>query len=101
MSTKIDSPKLSPTTEAALQAAASCIAEQGRNVILEGHADNVGTTEYNIALSQRRAEGIKTYLTDLGVPAETMSVNPKGDLESMGQTEAERSKDRRVELIWQ
>ncbi|MGB1700922.1 MAG: OmpA family protein [Nannocystaceae bacterium] len=96
-----DSPKLTPSTEEALQAAASCIAEQGRNVILEAHADNVGTTEYNIALSQRRGDGVKTYLKDLGVPEESMSVNPKGDLESMGQTEADRAKDRRVELIWQ
>ena len=96
-----DSPKLSPASQEALSNAATCIAEQGRTVILEGHADNVGTADYNLSLGERRASAVKSYLVDLGVPAESVTASSKGDLEALGQTEADRSKDRRVELIWQ
>ena len=96
-----DSEKISPATEEALTKAATCIAEQGRTLILEGHADNVGTADYNLSLGERRASKVKTYLVDLGVPGESVTASSKGDLEAMGQTEADRSKDRRVELIWQ
>ena len=39
----------------------------GRKARIEGHCDERGTTEYNLALGQRRADSTKTYLTNLGV----------------------------------
>ena len=39
----------------------------GQKVRIEGHCDERGTTEYNLALGQRRADSTKTYLTNLGV----------------------------------
>jgi peptidoglycan-associated lipoprotein len=39
------------------------------NVVLEGHTDERGTTEYNLSLGQRRALKVKEYYTQLGVAA--------------------------------
>ena len=45
-------------------------ANSGGGVItIEGHCDERGTEEYNLALGDRRASGVKRYLVDLGVPA--------------------------------
>jgi hypothetical protein len=96
-----DSPKLTPETEAKLKAAAECIASQGRLVYLEAHADARGTEEYNILLTDRRGQGVKKFLSDLGVPAENMQVISKGSLEASGSDEAGYANDRRVQFIWQ
>lgn len=42
-------------------------------VTIEGHCDERGTREYNIALGERRAEAVKTYLVSLGVEATRIS----------------------------
>ena len=43
-------------------------------VVLEGHADRYGTPEYNKDLAKRRAEVVKQFLMDLGVPETSVSV---------------------------
>lgn len=96
-----DSPKLSPETEEKLKAAASCIKDQGRLVYLEAHADPRGTEEYNILLTDKRGQGVKQFLVNLGVPPENMQVISKGSLEATGSDEAGYAQDRRVEFIWQ
>ena len=40
----------------------------GRNVVVEGHSDERGTSEYNMALGMRRAQSVSDYLRTLGVP---------------------------------
>ena len=47
-------------------------------ITLEGHSDSRGSSEYNLALGARRAEAVKQYLTDLGVPAARVTVVSKG-----------------------
>ena len=47
-------------------------------ISVEGHADSRGSSEYNLALSARRAESIKAYLVTLGVPADRIIVVSKG-----------------------
>jgi peptidoglycan-associated lipoprotein len=42
---------------------------ENRQIIIEGHADERGTTEYNLVLGERRAQSSKQYLVDLGVAA--------------------------------
>ncbi len=44
------------------------------NVVLEGHADERGTREYNLALGERRANAAKDYLMTYGVAADRISV---------------------------
>ena len=44
------------------------------NVVLEGHADERGTREYNLALGERRANAAKDYLMTYGISADRISV---------------------------
>jgi peptidoglycan-associated lipoprotein len=83
-----------------LKALATCIAQQNKNVILEAHADNVGTEEYNIQLADRRGSAVKKFLVDNGAPEPLLQVISKGDLEAQGASEDQRSKERRVQFVW-
>ena len=81
-----------------LDANASCIEKtKDKNVGLVGHTDSSGTEEYNIALSERRAQGVADYLARLGVDPARLQVVPKGETESSGLGD---DKDRRVEFLW-
>ena len=45
-----------------------------RQVLIQGHCDERGTEEYNFVLGERRAQSIKSYLMDLGVPEKNLEV---------------------------
>lgn len=45
---------------------------------IEGHCDERGTAEYNLGLGERRANAVKAYLVELGVPADRIVVVSKG-----------------------
>jgi peptidoglycan-associated lipoprotein len=45
----------------------------GTRLLIEGHADERGTSEYNMALGERRAESARSYLMSLGVPRHRLS----------------------------
>lgn len=69
---------------------------------LEGHADERGTREYNMALGERRAKAIESYLQVQGVPARQIEVISYGE-ERPAQadtTEASYARNRRVELVY-
>lgn len=58
---------LTPESQSSLQKLAGCLKQApARRVVVQGHADERGTTQYNIALGSRRAEAAKKYLGDLG-----------------------------------
>jgi len=48
-------------------------------VTIEGHCDNRGTIEYNLALGERRAEAAKAYLTSLGIAGERITTISYGE----------------------
>jgi peptidoglycan-associated lipoprotein len=48
-------------------------------VVIEGHCDERGTIEYNLALGQRRAQAVRDYLTNLGVAADRMRLVSFGE----------------------
>src|SRR5690606_23192929 len=96
-----DRPQLTPVTAEKPKEAAARDAQPRRLVYLEAHAEPRGTEEYNILLTDRRGQGVKSFLVNLGVPAENMQVISKGSLESTGSDEAGYAQDRRVEFIWQ
>lgn len=79
---------------------AACIKRVGRAVQLIGRSDPRGTEEYNLALSERRAQEVRTRLERLGVGGDKMRVLPKGELESTGKDEAGWAQDRRVDFEW-
>jgi peptidoglycan-associated lipoprotein len=81
-----------------LAANAACIEKtKGKIVVLGGHTDTSGTEEYNIALSERRAQSVADYLSRLGTDPARMQVVPKGETEPLGMGD---DKDRRVEFVW-
>ncbi len=65
-----DSTELTPTAQATLDKQATWLQQYGRyNFVVEGHADERGTREFNFALGARRAERVKEYLIARGIPA--------------------------------
>jgi len=96
-----DSDKVGDKQSEELKALATCISEQGRQVYLEAHADNVGTEEYNILLTERRGASVKDLLIEFGAPTDLLQVIAKGNLEATGSNATDRAKDRRVQFVWQ
>lgn len=69
-------------------------------ILLEGHCDWHGTTEYNIALGDKRAVVVKDYLTELGVSSDRMETLSKGSLEAtFNLDKVQAGKDRRVDIL--
>ena len=69
-----DSSELTDDGRATLQKAAEWLGAYPRvNFTVEGHCDERGTREYNLALGERRASAVKNYLVALGVPASRVS----------------------------
>ncbi|HKA88861.1 MAG TPA: peptidoglycan-associated lipoprotein Pal [Haliangiales bacterium] len=68
-----DSSTVVPEDRPLLEQAGACLrAEQAMRIVIEGNADERGTVEYNIALGQRRADAVRTYLEQLGVSQEQL-----------------------------
>jgi peptidoglycan-associated lipoprotein len=69
-------------------------------LLLEGHCDWRGTSEYNLGLGDRRANESKKYLISLGVPAEKLETLSKGSEEAAKNADdATMAKDRRDDLV--
>lgn len=71
-------------------------------VTIEGHADERGTPEYNIALGERRAQAVAKYLQALGVQADQISIVSYGEEKPLllGQSEEVYAKNRRAVLVY-
>lgn len=79
-------------------------ANPGLKVYIVGHTDNQGALDYNIGLSQRRAEAVvRALATQYGIPAARMMPRGLGPLAPVtsNATEDGRAKNRRVELVQQ
>ena len=72
-------------------------------VEIAGHTDNVGTPEYNRALSQSRADAARTYLIEQGISPEQIIATGYGMEQPVAtnETEAGRAQNRRVEIRFQ
>lgn len=72
------------------------------NVSITGHTDSVGDSRSNYVLSLNRAEAVKTYLSDHGVPGERIVVQGAGETRfvASNSTEAGRALNRRVEFVF-
>jgi len=68
---------------------------------IEGHCDERGTNEYNLALGERRANSAKKYLTSLGMPADRISTISYGEEKplDLGHNEEAWAKNRRGHFI--
>jgi outer membrane protein OmpA-like peptidoglycan-associated protein len=65
---------------------------------LEGHADPRGSVEYNQALSQRRVDRVKGFLTALGVPAANIQTEAFGEQENLTDSQVKSAVERNPEL---
>ena len=70
-------------------------------VSVEGHADLRGTTEYNLALGERRGNAVREYLTGLGIVADRFAVSSKGEETPLctEDSEACHARNRRVHFV--
>ena len=69
-------------------------------ILVEGHTDSAGSEEYNMALSQRRAQSVADYLIKKGVDANRFTVKWYGESQPRADNETPegKAKNRRVEL---
>lgn len=76
---------------------------ESARVVLEGHADERGTTEYNLALGERRALTVRRFLMANGANVNQIKVHSFGEERPavMGQNEDAYAKNRRVEIKYQ
>lgn len=90
------------TTEATaiLSRNADCLKQVTRPATVVGHADPRGTAEYNIALSERRAQSVREHMGRLGIDAARMAVLPRGALDATGTNEPTWAQDRRADFTW-
>ena len=96
-----DSYTLRPDTREALKRNAEKIRRVPNVVIqIEGHCDERGTQEYNLALGERRALAVREYLIQLGVSGDRMITISYGEEDPMepGHSEAAWAKNRRCEF---
>ena len=91
---------LTDTAQSQLKANASCISQRRLSVRLEGHADERGTTEFNLQLGEKRAFSVKGYLVKLGVDASKLTTLSYGEEQpaNPGHDEAAWAQNRRVEF---
>lgn len=71
------------------------------NILIEGHCDERGTVEYNIALGQKRADATKDYLASMGIDSSRMSTVSYGEEKPLdpGSDEYAWAKNRRAHFV--
>jgi len=97
-----DSAELTDTAKALLREKADWLkTNPEKRIVIEGHCDERGTTEYNLALGERRAAAARQYLQDLGISASRMTTVSYGEERPLdpGQNEAAYSMNRRAQFV--
>jgi outer membrane protein OmpA-like peptidoglycan-associated protein len=94
---------LKPGADRALDRLAQYLKDSsGTHVIIEGHTDSVGSDDYNLALSQRRAQAVADALTGRGVSTDRLQIKGLGKSYPVASndTQAGRQQNRRVEIVF-
>lgn len=97
-----DESRLRPDTRRALDKAIDYLKkDSNKKLRLEGHCDERGTREYNLALGERRAKAVADYLALNGINRNRMELVSYGEEKpvALGSNEEAWAKNRRVELI--
>jgi peptidoglycan-associated lipoprotein len=97
-----DSSSISGTAKSILAENAKWIkANKDVTVTIEGHTDERGSVEYNLALGERRARAVQQYLVGLGVDSKKMTVLSYGKDKRLdeGDSEAAHAKNRRANFV--
>jgi len=93
---------LTSTARETLRKHSECIKNRSSAVQIEGHCDERGTPEYNIALGERRARSARDYLVSLGVARNRLSMISYGEERPIkyGTGESVWGLNRRCEFVW-
>lgn len=97
-----DKSVLTSTAQEILKKKAEWLKDNPDNtVVIEGHCDERGTTEYNIALGERRALAAKVFLTDLGIDSSRLSTISYGEERPVDPSHNEEAwaKNRRAHFV--
>jgi len=97
-----DSSQVGPAERAKIEAVSSHLKQTGSvGLVVEGHCDERGSREYNLALGERRALAVRSYLVGLGIAAERIQTKSLGEEQpaAMGHDEASWSQNRRGEFV--
>ena len=97
-----DSALLTPQAQEILREKARYMKENpGTNVIIEGHCDERGTNEYNLALGEQRAKMTQEFLVALGVSASRIKTVSYGEERPLDRSSTEQawSKNRRAHFV--
>lgn len=94
-----DKAELSDAAKRAVDARRSCF-DSATRLVVSGHADERGTTEYNLALGERRADAVARYLSSTGVYPSKVRTTSYGEEKPLarGHDEAAWAQNRRVEI---
>lgn len=98
-----DSSEVLPAYKEVLEAHANYLAQNPNvSVALEGHADERGTREYNLALGERRAQSVKSQMMVFGPSASQLRTTSYGEERPVTDAHSEEawSQNRRVEIIY-
>jgi len=96
-----DKATLKPEAKPILDEAVQVLKHEGSvDIIVEGHTDSIGTEEYNLGLSRRRAATVRTYLVEHGVAASRITAEGMGESKPVASNDTAdgRAQNRRVEL---
>ncbi len=99
---EFDSATLLPMAQEILKKKAQYLKDNPKlKVIIEGHCDERGTNEYNLALGDRRAKSATQFMTDLGIPSARMMAISYGEERPMdrGHDEEAWAKNRRAHFV--
>lgn len=94
---------IKPDDLAALETHATVLRNnRDRNVVIEGHCDERGTREYNLALGERRSDALRRFLTSAGVSPQQIETVSYGEErpEDAGHSDSAWSRNRRAILIY-
>jgi outer membrane protein OmpA-like peptidoglycan-associated protein len=77
------------------------LAHLGLNLQIEGHTDSVGTDDFNQQLSERRADTVRDFLAEQGVPSSSITARGFGKTQPVASNDTAegRQRNRRVELV--
>jgi peptidoglycan-associated lipoprotein len=97
-----DSSNLAAFDRGPLDDVATCFTRgpmSGRKLELVGHTDPRGTTDYNLALGQARAQAVGDYLISQGVSPANVPSTSRGAMDATGRDETGWAHDRRVDVL--
>lgn len=99
---ELDKSALSAESQALIAENEACLGQTDIRVRVEGHCDERGTTEYNIALGQRRADTVKRYLVGAGAISTTIETRSYGEEKPAvrGSNPEAWKQNRRAEIIF-